>query len=105
MTADLELELLSQIRLLDLPEPEREYRFHPVRRWRFDYAWPSRMVAVEIEGGTWTGGRHTNPAGFEKDCEKYNNAALLGWRVMRFTSGMVRSGEAVQMIEKELRHE
>jgi len=99
---DLELELLSQIRVIGLPEPEVEYLFHPVRKWRFDMCWKNIMLAVEVEGGTWTGGRHTNPAGFEKDCQKYNNAALLGWRVMRFTSGMVRSGEAVKMIEEAL---
>jgi len=66
---------------------EDEHRFHPTRRWRFDFAWPSKKIAVEIEGGTWTGGRHTRGAGFQKDCEKYNAAAVLGWTVLRFTAG------------------
>lgn len=104
MKSGLELELLSQIRLLNLPEPEREYRFHPVRRWRFDLAYPEKKIAFEIEGGTWTGGRHVRGAGFEKDIEKYNEATRLGWKVYRFTSGMIQSGEALKMIEQEVRN-
>ena len=70
-------------------EPECEYRFHPVRRWRFDFAWPTVQVAVEMEGGIWTRGRHTRGKGFEADCEKYNAATALGWRVFRCTAGML----------------
>ena len=103
MKSDLELEFLSQVRLAGLPEPEREYRFHPTRRWKFDFCWPSKMVAVELEGGTWTGGRHTRPVGFEKDCEKYNEAAIMGWKVLRFTANMVRSGEALTKTEQEVK--
>jgi len=101
--SDLELEFLAQVRLAGLPEPEREYRFHPTRRWKFDFCWPSKMVAVELEGGTWTGGRHTRPVGFEKDCEKYNEAAIMGWKVLRFTANMVRSGEALTKTEQEVK--
>ena len=103
MKSDLELEFLSQVRLAGLPEPEREYRFHPTRRWKFDFCWPSKMVAVELEGGTWTGGRHTRPIGFEQDCEKYNEAAIMGWKVLRFTANMVRSGEALTKTEQEVK--
>lgn len=103
MKSDLELEFLSQVRLAGLPEPEREYKFHPVRRWKFDFCWPSKMVAVELEGGTWTGGRHTRPVGFEKDCEKYNEAAIMGWKVLRFTANMIRSGEALTKTEQEVK--
>jgi len=70
-----------------ITEPHREYRFHPSRRWRFDYAWPSRMIALEIEGGVWTGGRHTRGAGFLGDMEKYNAATLMGWKVLRCVPG------------------
>lgn len=73
------------IRSAGLPEPEREYRFAPPRRWRFDFAWPERRVAVEVEGGGWVRGRHHRPGGFTKDCEKYNAAVLRGWRVLRYT--------------------
>ena len=63
----------------------REYRFHPVRKWRFDYALPSEHVAIEVEGGVWTKGRHINPKGFLADIEKYNTATAMGWRVFRVT--------------------
>jgi very-short-patch-repair endonuclease len=71
------------------PEPEQEYRFHAIRRWRFDFAWPDALVAVECEGGTWTRGRHTRGKGFENDCYKYNAATAQGWRVFRCTKGML----------------
>lgn len=56
----------------------REYRFHPTRRWRFDYAIPAHHIAIEVEGGVWTGGRHTSPKGFLGDIEKYNTATHMG---------------------------
>ena len=62
-----------------------EYRFSPPRRWRFDFAIPSEKIAIEIEGGVFTGGRHTRGVGYLKDIEKYNTATSLGWRVLRFT--------------------
>jgi very-short-patch-repair endonuclease len=68
-----------------LPEPEPEHRFSPPRRWRVDFAWPDRRVALEIEGGAFTRGRHTRGGGFVKDMEKYNAATLAGWRVLRVT--------------------
>jgi len=63
-----------------------EYRFHPVRRWRFDHANPEYKVAIEYEGGIWTNGRHTRGTGYKNDCDKYNAAQLLGWRVLRYTT-------------------
>lgn len=83
-----------------LPAPLEEYRFHPKRRWRFDFAWPDKMIAVEVEGGTFTGGRHTRGKGFEQDCEKYCEATLLGWRVLRFTTKQVNSGYALGSVER-----
>lgn len=67
----------------------QEYKFHPVRKWRFDFAILSRKIAFEIEGGIWNGGRHVNPIGFTKDCEKYNEAMKLGWRVFRLVPSMI----------------
>jgi len=63
----------------------KEYKFHPERRWRFDYAIPEHKIALEVEGGVWTQGRHTRPQGFLGDVEKYNTATLMGWRVFRTT--------------------
>jgi hypothetical protein len=79
-----------------------EYRFEPTRKWRFDFAWPELMIAAEVEGGTWQTSRHTNPIGFERDCEKYNRASQLGWRVFRFTGDMVRDGRAFAMMSDVL---
>lgn len=61
----------------------KEHRFHPKRMWRFDYAIPEHKIAIEVEGGVWTGGRHIRPQGFLGDIEKYNTATLMGWRVFR----------------------
>ncbi len=91
------------IQAAGLPAPETEYRFAPPRRWRFDYAWPANRLALEIEGGTWTGGRHVRGRGYERDCEKYSEAALRGWRVLRVTSAMLRDGRALAMLERAFR--
>jgi very-short-patch-repair endonuclease len=63
-----------------LPEPVGELVFHPVRKWRFDFAWPAEKLAVEIDGR----GRHMTVEGFREGCLKRNEALLLGWRVLHF---------------------
>lgn len=90
------------IRTSRLPLPEREYRFHPVRKWRVDFAWTDRKLAVECEGGSWIIGRHQRPLGFEEDCIKYNTAAVMGWRVLRFTKAMIDDGRALVAIQEAL---
>lgn len=117
------------IRARKLPEPRS--RFHPEgelrfmagevitrqnrrlkRRtaspsWRFDFAWPAYMIAVEVEGvsvrkgadgKTQLGGRHAHITGFKDDCEKYAWAAVMGWRVLRFEQSQVVKGFAVDMV-------
>jgi len=71
------------------PRPETEVRFHETRKWRFDCAWPDKMIAAEVAGGQWVGGRHFRGTGFQNDCEKYNAATEKGWRVFRFSTSMV----------------
>lgn len=100
--SDLEATLDFQLRALKIAGYEREYRFDPDRRWRADFAWPTRSLLVEVEGGTRGYGRHNRHDGFERDCEKYNRAALLGWTVLRFTSSQVMRGEATNVIETYL---
>jgi very-short-patch-repair endonuclease len=85
---------LSYWTMRGIPEPVTEFRFHPKRKWRFDYAWISHKIALEVEGGAWTRGRHTRGAGFLKDCEKYNMAGKMGWRIFRFTPTQVSNDEA-----------
>lgn len=94
--------LLRQIASAGLPAPVQEHRFHATRRWRFDLAWPDRMIAVEVDGGVWSGGRHTRGAGFVGDCEKANEATAMGWRVFRFPTPHVSDGSAVAMLRRLL---
>jgi len=85
-----------------LPMPTPEHRFHPVRKWRFDRAYPEYKVAVECEGGIFSQGRHTRGLGFQKDCTKYNEAALLGWLVLRVTARHIEDGRALVWLRRAL---
>ena len=98
--SDLEEHLLWMIRAVELPEPVREVRFHPIRKWRVDFMWEKEKIIAEVEGATYARGRHTRGAGFEKDAEKYNAATLMGYRVFRFTRSMIESGQAVATLER-----
>jgi very-short-patch-repair endonuclease len=98
----LEELLAIELRSMNVPAFEREYHFWPGRRFRFDFAWPDRRLAVEVDGGTASGGRHTRAGGYERDCEKLNHAACMGWCVLRFTGRMVRSGAAAREIARAL---
>jgi hypothetical protein len=99
--------LLAQMRMIGLPEPKREVRFHPTRKWRFDLAYPNRFIAIECEGQSFGSpdeqSRHTSHAGFRNDCDKYNFAALAGWKVLRFTTDHIKSGRALRTIEEALK--
>src|SRR5690606_15609007 len=88
----LEDRLLKQVIEAGVPEPQREFRFHPTRKWRFDFAWPDAMIAVEVEGAVFSGGRHSRGAGMVADMNKYNTAALLGWTVLRVASPHITKG-------------
>lgn len=83
-----------------LPVPTTEHKFHPDRRWRFDYAWPDLKVALEVEGGIWSGGRHTRGAGYAKDMEKYSEAAILGWAVIRCTPDQLCRMMTLDMVKR-----
>ena len=72
------------------------------RDWRFDFAWPVKHWAVEVDGGTFSGGRHTRGSGYEADTEKLNEAVLRGWRVLRVTKNQVEDGSAVDWIKRAL---
>jgi hypothetical protein len=90
--------LIWQIEATALQMPICEHKFHSKRKWRFDLAWINRCIAVEVEGGVWSRGRHVRPAGFLGDLEKYNQATLAGWRVYRVTPEMIENGEALALI-------
>lgn len=85
----LERDFTLRWRAIQGPTLVPEFKFAPGRRWRFDFACPTTKIAVELEGGAWTGGRHTRGAGFIADCEKYNEATLNGWTVFRLTNELL----------------
>lgn len=100
--SNLEALFDQQVKAYGLVTPVAEMPFHPTRKWRLDRAWPEYRLAVEIEGGVWTQGRHTRGAGFEADADKYAEAALAGWLVLRVTGKQVQSGYAVRTVAKLL---
>ena len=85
-----------------------EYRICDWRKWRADYAlyvlaYMERRVLIEIEGGTWTrNSRHTRGSGYEKDLEKYNTCAAMGYKLFRFSTGQVLTGKAKEFLREWL---
>lgn len=73
-----------------LPEILHDYRWHTERRWRFDFAIPTANLAIEVEGGIFVKGAHSSGVGISRDIEKYNEATLCGWHVIRVTSNMIK---------------
>lgn len=96
--SELERRLLAQLRRRRVPEPIREFAFSPVRAWRVDMAWPGARLAVEVEGGVWTQGRHNRALGFIADTHKYNALAISGWTLLRYAERDVRNGTAAREI-------
>ncbi|ENV57806.1 hypothetical protein F951_01179 [Acinetobacter soli CIP 110264] len=82
---------------------EQEYKFHAERNWRADFLITGTKILVEVEGGIWSGGRHTRGKGFIADMEKYNAAAVMGFKVLRFSTEQVKSGLAIRQIENLVR--
>ena len=80
----------------------KEYRFHPERRWRFDFAIPKYKIAIEIDGGVWTYGRHNRAQGYIADMTKFNEAAALGWVVLKFTPQEQYKTATLKLIKKTI---
>ena len=98
-----------------IPAPEFEYQFHPTRKWRFDLAWPMweetngiRWVknpfptAVEVDGGIWIAGGHNRGEQMKKDWEKANEAAALGWRILRCEPRELCTAQFAELIKRAL---
>lgn len=100
---DYSAALYMQLSTTQLPKATREYQFASPRKWRFDIAWPAFHVALEIEGGAFSLGAHVRGVHFLQDMEKYNAAALLGWRLFRVTPQHVNDGRALQLVEAVLK--
>lgn len=98
----LEEALAFQIRAARLPAPDREYKALANRRYRWDFAWPSYSLLVEVQGGIWMKGGHSSGAGITRDCTKLSLATLAGWATMQVTKDHIESGEALQWIRTYL---
>ncbi len=102
--SDVEALLEFQCKAVGLPQPVREFKAIPSRRFRWDFAWVEQRLLVETNGSTWIARKgHTSGVGIARDYEKHNLAVLAGWRDLIFTTAIVKSGEAVRMIEEALR--
>ena len=94
--------LAAQMRLAGLPEPQRQARFVPGRRFAADFAWREYGLIVEVQGGGHGYGRHHRAAGYAGDCARMAHAVELGWRVLYITPDQVRSGEALHWVQAAL---
>jgi len=92
--------LRREAKLCRWPDPVTEFKFHPVRKWRSDFAFPESLLLIEIEGGFWVAGRHSRGGGGIKDMEKYNEASILGYRILRFTPQQTNSMFAIEVIKR-----
>ncbi|UBX51233.1 endonuclease domain-containing protein [Acinetobacter pseudolwoffii] len=95
---EFEAKLARELKTLKI-EFEQEFEFHPKRKWRADFHLIDKKILVEVEGGIWSGGRHTRGKGYLGDMEKYNAATMMGFQVIRFSTEQVKSGLAIQQIE------
>lgn len=94
--------ILNRLYRVGLPTPQTEYKFARdivgnqkgvrerlkkigLKDWRFDYAYPEKKIAIEYEGGVYIQGGHTRGGKYTDDCQKYNKAQFLGWKVFRIT--------------------
>ena len=101
--SDLEDKLEFQLKSAKITGFTREYKFHSKRRWRLDFAWIDQKIGVEVEGGIWLPrSGHNTGVGISRDVEKGNSLTLLGWKLIRVTGKMIKSGEALNIIESIL---
>jgi hypothetical protein len=93
---------LEQCKAHGLPAPVAEYRFalEIGRQWRFD--WLFDFVALEVEGGAFTQGRHTRGQGFVEDIDKYNEAQIMGYLVLRCTPEDIETGAVFGLLKRAL---
>lgn len=100
--SEIELTLANRLNRAGLPPGVPQFRFVDGRQFRFDRAWPDRMVAVEVQGGIWSQNGHGRGSIIARDCAKLSLAAALGWRVLPLTKEMIEDGQAVDLIAQAL---
>lgn len=82
-----------------------EYKFHDTRKWRFDFASLEHKIAIECDGAVWSNGRHTRGSGYVGDMEKFNQAALYGFRVLKFQPKEMLTKNTAEIIKKACSYE
>jgi hypothetical protein len=93
-----------QCKINGLPEPQKEVRVVPGRKWRWDYAWAEPYcVGLEVQGGAYRRGKHHRPEGYDKDLEKLAEATLAGWLVLWATPQMLADGRALAWAQRALK--
>jgi very-short-patch-repair endonuclease len=108
--SELEMQFQAQLESADITGFVTEYMFHPTRKWRFDFSFLDIKLAIEIEGGSWSSGRHNTGKGFNEDCIKYAEAQIHGWTVLRVTKDMITKPEQLalhytQLLLQQRQHE
>lgn len=100
---------LTHLKMAKLPQPACEFRFHETRRWRFDFAFPAQMIAIEYQGLNWkpkkgqdNNSGHQSIDGLRRDCAKFTEASLAGWRLILITAETVNNGQAVEWVRRAL---
>lgn len=101
-TAAEQAQFMAYIDAAGLPTPQPECRFDENRRWRWDWCWPREKLALEIDGGAYIAGRHTQGAGFEADMEKHSAGAALGWRLLRIPPKHLYEPRTLDLIRRAL---
>jgi len=101
-TMTREVKFLLMLKARKLPIPVQEHRFHEVRKFRLDWAWPEHKLGLEVDGGVWTGGAHGRGTGIVRDQEKTNLAATEGWRILRVMPSTLATDATIDTIERAL---
>jgi len=103
---DVKILMRKHLTELGIERYAPEWRFHTVRRWRWDWAiWhKGRKLAVEINGGLFIkgksghGGAHSLPTNILRDMEKKNSGVIMGWDILEFTPTQIRRGDDLSTI-------
>lgn len=103
---DYKAQFLRQLKLCGLPKPKTEFKFHPTRKWRYDFYWKPNLVA-DYQGGIYTKGKlgHATTKGLENDYEKHTEASLMGYTVLLITAKTVENGKALGFVSRALKGE
>ncbi len=111
----LEAKVAADLKALGLMDGcERQYRFHPERKWLVDFAWAPFQgtcwqcgkapggVALEVNGGTYSGGSHSRGPRQRGDYEKWSELSLMGWTLILVDCKDVREGVHVERVLRAL---